>query len=162
MDNLNTRPIPAEYIPVISAKMLERTVSELDAGIEDILKAGQAKETAYANKRELIKRKYQLDTEIDLVEADAFMLIEGEARSQYVMIGDKKVALGNDQARDAYRRTSSKELRQQMAAVEGEIAAIDTEIAKAQDKWYTAKDANDNVRAKANIQASLLQFLGGR
>jgi hypothetical protein len=156
------RPIPTEYIPIISSRVLETTLIELNAGMEDILKAGQAKEAVYANKRELVKQKVQLDTEIKLVESDAIMEIRGEARSQYVMVGNEKVILGNDTARDAYRRMAAKDLRREMARIDGEIAAIDIDLAKASDCWYCSKDANDNIRAKANVQASLLNFLSNK
>lgn len=158
----NLRPIPAEYIPVIAADKLANTVAELDAGIADILKAGQAKEAAYANKRDLIKQKVQLETEVKLAESEALMEIKGEARSQYVVIAGEKVALNNDTARDAYRRMASKELREKLAEVEGEIAAIDVDIARASDSWYSSKDANDSIRAKAHVQGSLLEFLSSR
>lgn len=163
MDNLKeVKRIPAEFIPVIAANKIADTIAELNAGIDDILKVGQAKEAAYANKKELIKQKLELDTEIKLAESDAIMEIRGEARSQYVMIEGEKVMLGNDQARDAYRRMASKDLRRQLAQIEGQIAAIDVDIAKANDNWYSSKDANDNIRAKARVQSSLLEFLSNR
>jgi len=156
------KTIPTEYIPIISTRVLEGTLIELNAGMDDILKAGQAKEAVYANKRELVKQKLSLDTEIKLAESDAIMQIRGEARSQYIMIGTEKVILGNDTARDAYRRMAAKDLRLEMARVEGELAAIDVDLAKASDAWYCSKDANDNIRAKATVQASLLNFLSDK
>lgn len=162
MNEFSVRPIPAEYIPIISSQVLESTLIELNAGMDDILKAGQAKEAVYANKRELIKAKLRLDTEIKLAESEAIMEIRGEARSQYIMVGTEKVTLGNDQARDAYRRMAAKDLRTEMARVEGELAAIDVDLAKANDCWYCSKDANDNIRAKASVQASLLNFLSNK
>ena len=162
MNDFIVRPIPAEYIPIISTTVLENTLLELNAGMDDIFTAGKAKEAVYANKRELIKQKIQLDTEIKLAESDAIMQIRGEARSQYVMVGGEKVILSNDQARDAYRRMAAKDLRVEMARVEGELAAIDVDLAKANDCWYCSKDANDNIRAKASVQASLLNFLSNK
>lgn len=153
------RQIPAEYIPVLGAAQIINTVSELDAGIQDILLSGQAKEATYQCKSDLLKARWKLETEVKITEADAIMQIRGEARSQYVMVGEEKVALNNDTARDAYRRMAAKDQRVELARVNGEIAALDADLSKANDSWQASKDANDSIRAKAAVQASLLNFL---
>lgn len=154
-----TKTIPAEHLPVISAEKIRDTVTQIDATVSEILEAGQAKEEAHKDRADLLRRKAQLETDVQLTEADALMQIKGEARSQYVEISGEKVALNNDQARDAHRRMASKDVRAELARVEGDIYAIDVEIAKARDKWETKKEAADLIKAKAAVQASLLNFL---
>ena len=156
------RPIPAEHIPVISADMLEKTVRQLDRALNDVQTAGARKEAAYQNKADLFRQQTSMETEVKLAEADAFMRIEGEGRDQYVMEGSRKVPLNNDAARDAFRRRSSAGERRQLADLNAQINAIDVGIATAGDAWFTAKEAVESIRAKANLQAALLNFLAGR
>jgi hypothetical protein len=119
-----SKPIPVDHVPVISPDKLSDTIAQLDAAASDVLEAGRANEAAYKDKAELLKRKTQLETEIQLVEAEAVMQIKGEARNQYVEIGGVKTALTNDQARDAYRRMSSRPAREELAKIEAQIPAI--------------------------------------
>lgn len=150
---------PADYLKILSPEALVDSINQLNAATQDIIEKGAAKEKAYSNKGELLKQKRQLETRIELEEAEAIMEIRGEARSQYVMIGGEKVALTNDTARDAYRRTASKAARQELADVEADIAKLEVDNFKATDAWYTAKEASDKVQAKAQLQAVLLNFL---
>ena len=154
-----SKAIPAEYIPVLAPQKLEDTVSQLDTAVSEVLTAGEAVEAAYKDRGGLLRRKAQLETDVQLTEASALMEIKGEARSQYAIVAGEKVALTNDQARDAYRRMASKEQREELAKVEGELLALDVELEKAKEKRNTMKEANDSIRAKANIQAALLNFL---
>lgn len=155
----STRSIPAEHIPVLEAHKIKDTLDQLDAAVADVLEAGKNNEAAYKEKADLLRRRTTLENDVKITEAQAIMEIRGEARSQYVMVGSEKVALSNDQARDAYRRMASKDQRIELAKVEAEIAAIDVEIFKAKEKWNAAQEANHSIRAKAAVQAALLQFL---
>lgn len=148
-----------QYLSLVSPESLKLTLDQLDFVINDIETKGKAKEEAYGEKGRLLKRKTQLDTDIKLVEAEAIMNIQGEGRNQFVIIDDHQVALTNDTTRDAYRRKSSKTERLELANVESELAQLDAEIAQKNDAWYTAKETSENVRAKSNLQASLLNFL---
>lgn len=154
-----SKPIPAEHIPVLSAQKLEDTIAQLDTAVADVLAAGEELDAAYKNKGELLRSKGQLETEVKLEEAQAIMEIRGEARSQYAMVGDEKVLLTNDTARDAYRRMASKAQRLELARVEAELAQLDAGIEQAKEKRNTVKEANDSIRAKGNIQAALLNYL---
>jgi len=153
------KPIPAEHIPILSPQRIEDTIAQLDSAVSEVLAAGENLDAAYQNRAELLKKRTQLETEIKLVEADAIMQIRGEARSQYVMLGNEKVALTNDTTRDAYRRMASKTQREELAVIEAEIAAIEAKIEQAKEKRNTVKEANDSIRAKANVQAALLNYL---
>jgi hypothetical protein len=78
------------------------------------------------------------------------------------MIGDQRTFLTNEQARDAYRRTVTKVKREKLGQVESQIARIDIEIARAKDKYKTAADAADSLKATASVQASLLNAIAKR
>lgn len=156
------RPIPAEHIPVISTDALEKTVRQLEWALSEVQKAGDKKEAAYQDKAYLVTQQHLFDASVKLAEADAFMRIEGEGRDQYVYEEDKKVLLNNDAARDAFRRRASGEERRQLSNFTAKLSARDVEIAKASDAWFTAKETAENIRAKAYLQAALLNFLSGR
>jgi hypothetical protein len=154
-----SKPVPAEHIQVLSPKRIEDTVAQLDSAVSEVLAAGDALDAAYKNRGELLSRKAQLEGEIKLEEAQAIMEIRGEARSQYIMVGDEKVLLTNDTARDAYRRMASKTQREELAGVEAQLAKLDAEIEQAKEKRNTVKEANDSIRAKGHVQAALLNYL---
>lgn len=156
---LASKSLPAEHTPVLSPEKIQDTLLQLDSAVSDVLKAGEELDEAYGERAELGKRRVQLETDVKLTEAEAIMLIEGEARSQYVVVGDKKVALNNDTARDAYRRMAAKPQREELAKINAELHSIEVNIEQAKEKRNTAKEANDSVRARANIQAALLNFL---
>lgn len=153
------RPIPAEHIPVLDAHKLQETILQLDTAVGEILEAGKANEAAYQNKADLKRRFRTLDTEIKLAESEAIMDIQGNGKDAFVMIGDKKTALTNEQSRDAYRRMASKKLREEQASVEADLDKIDVNIARAKESYNAKQEASQNIRIKANLQAALLNFL---
>jgi len=153
------RSLPAEHIAVLSPPTIQDTLLQLESAVSDVLAAGVELDEAYGERAALGKKRVQLETEIKLTEAEAIMKIKGEARSQYVEIGSEKVALTNDTVRDAYRRMSSKPQREELATVNAGLYFIDVNIERAKEKRNTAKEANDSIRARANIQAALLNFL---
>lgn len=165
MDNLEkakAKGIPAEFLQVLNPNEIAATIDQLDAAVQAVVEKGEAKEAAYQEKPQLLRRRTQLETDVKITEAGALMKVQGSGRDQYVVISGEKTYLGNDQARDAYRRMSSKEQREELARINGEVAALDADLQKATDSWYTAKEAADSIRAKANLQAALLSFLAHR
>lgn len=163
LDNRRQTPrqIPAEFSRIIAPERLDEVMVDLQVSINELITKGEAKEAAYGPKPELLRQKAQLETAIKLTEAEAMGKIQGEGKSQYVVIGGEKMFLTNDQTRDAYRRTASKSEREALALINGELGAQDVAVFRATDGWYTAKEAADKVQAKANLQAALLNFLAG-
>lgn len=153
------RPIPSEYIPVLDPLAVQKTLEQLDASSSEVLNSIKGSEEEFQRRKELLQERETLLTEIELVESEAIMSIRGEAKSQFVMIGEEKVSITNDTARDAYRKTSSKNERQRLAKVNAELAAIDANAAREKDYWNDRKAVYDNIRRKAELQASLLNFL---
>lgn len=153
------RPIPSEFIPVLDPLKIQETISQLDASSSEVLNAIKGSEEEFEKRKELLGEKETLQTEIELAEAEALMNLRGEAKSQFVMIGDEKVMITNDQARDAYRKTSSKDLRKKLSEVNAELAKIDAQAAREKDYWNDRKAVYDNIRTKGKLQASLLDFL---
>lgn len=146
--------------PIINNNQLQLTVNQLDAGTSDILEAGEKKEEEYKNKADLLKEIRQLQTEIELAEAEAIMEIRGESsRSQYIIKDGEKVAMTNDTARDAYMATKSAKYRRKLAEKEAELARIDAKIREVNDKKGIITEGNEGVRAKAGLQAALLKYL---
>lgn len=154
--------VPAEYFKILGPEGLDYTFSALDSAVTSQLEAGAKREAAHRDRSDLVRRRAQLETSIKLTEAEAIMNIVGTGKDAYVMIGDKMTYMPNDTARDAYRRTVSKADREELAQVNGEIAAIEADIVRAKDTWDTAKEASDTLRARANAQAALLNFLASR
>lgn len=153
------RPIPTEYIPVLDPLAVQRTLEQLDASSNEVLNAIKGSEEEFEKRKELLQERETLLTEIELVESEAIMALRGEPKSQYVMIGEEKVSLTNDTARDAYRKTSSKEERKRLAQVNTELVAIDANASRIKDYWNDRKAVYDNIRRKSELQASLLNFL---
>lgn len=154
--------IPQNYLPIIEGNKLYDTVAQLDASAQDIIDKAKGREEVYGERLSLIRRKRELETAIELSEAEAIMAIRGEARSQYVMVGDERVALSNEESRKAYARVSSKEHREQLAKVEAELFQLEQKAFWAKDSYEAAIKAGDQVQAKANLQAGLLHMLGNR
>lgn len=157
-----TRQIPYEYLAVISAQRLADTVEQLDAAVHEVTNAGLNKESMFHGKGELLKQLTTLETQISITEADAYMTVEGSGRDQFAMVGDKKVLLSNDDARKAFRIASTKVLLERKAELEGQLRVMEINAQRANDAWYKAKGAVDCVKAKASVQAALLNFLSGR
>jgi hypothetical protein len=156
------RSIPSEYIPVLRPEALADTMAQLDSAIGDIIEKGKAKEEAYGEKGKDVKRKWQLEGAIKVTEATALMQIQGSGKDAFAMVNGQKFPCGTEQLKDAYRRLASAEQRNELAEVEGDIAKQDIEVFKANDAWYTVKDAGDKIAAKASLQAALLNFLAGK
>jgi hypothetical protein len=81
-----------------------------------------------------------------------------ETDGKTAVVNGKTVALNNGEQRDAYRRLSTKDLRNERAVIEGDIARIDVLIQKANTEYNTIRDAGAKIEAKANIYAGLLHW----
>ena len=110
----------------------------------------------YSRKAEIMKRVKQLEVEITLKEAEAFM----QAVDGQVMIDGKAVKLSNAEMRDAYRRQYSADLRKQRGELEAELAEIDTLIAENKEKRENIVMAAECNMKRAGLQSALLGFLG--
>lgn len=154
-----SKHVPKTATPLVDEDKLQATVYQLDTGVGEILAAGAVVENTYQNKAELLKQSRQLDTEIKLAEAGAVLEIQGTGKDAFAVVGGKKVAITNDTARDAFRRTASKEYRERQAALDADIAKIDVELARAKDTYGTKLEALACIRAKANLQANILAIL---
>lgn len=152
--------LSSQFKGVIGPDAVQYVYDRLTAVVGDFLEADKAIEAAYGDRANLAAKKVELETEIKLDESDALMAIQGEGKSAYVEIGGQKTYLTNEQARDAYRRTVTKVKREELAKVESQIVKIDIEIARAKDKYKTAADAADSLKATAAVQAALLTTIG--
>jgi hypothetical protein len=155
----SVKKVPAGYSQVIHPENVQLAINSVDAAISDVVAAGQKVEAAYGKRASLMKEKTKLETAVKLKEAQAFMDIKGEGRSQYVIWNGEKVALTNDSLRDAYRRMVSKKEREELTNVQADLSEIEIQIQEAKEGWYTAKEGSDLVKAKAHVQAELLRFL---
>lgn len=153
------KKVPAGYESLVQPDKVSFTAHAIDAAIADIVKAGEALDKAYGDKAKLLKQKTQAEAALQLKESEAYMAIRGEARSQYVIIGEEKVALGNEETRKAYARTFAKEERQKLAEIESQLAEIEVNIFQAKDAYEAAKEGADLVKKKAHVQGNLLNFL---
>ncbi|MCY8609932.1 hypothetical protein G3M81_12540 [Bacillus paralicheniformis] len=153
------KKIPEGYDSVASPENVDFVVRTIDAAIEDVVEAGKKINAAYGDRASLMRRKAQIETEIQLKEAEAIMSIRGEGRNQYVEVNGEKVALTNDTLRDAYRRTASKVERQELAGITAQLAKIEVELMAAKDDYATAKETADLLKARAHVQGNLLKFL---
>lgn len=156
---LTAKHIPKEHRPIVDEDKLQATLYQLDTAIADILEAGTVVEDTYRNKADLMRTARQLETEIQLTEANAVMEIRGTGKDAFVSVGSKKIAITNDTSRDAYRRTTSQDLRKQQAATEAEVTRIDISLMRARDAYNAKLEAFQGVRVKANLQASILAYL---
>ncbi len=162
LQKAKAKGVPAEHFRILGPEGLDYTFTALDSAVSSQLEAGNKREAAHRDRSDLVRRRAQLETSIKLTEAEAIMNIVGTGKDAYVMIGEKMTYMPNDTARDAYRRTVSMEDRKALAQVNGEIAAIEADIVRAKDGWDTAKEASDTLRARANAQSALLNFLASR
>lgn len=156
--NFKRKPT-TEYHEVLNPGVIKDTLWQLDASLNDLDEVSKKQQAVFGEKGPLLQRKRQLETEIQLAEAEAFMTIQGEGRSQFVVVDGKKISLTNDTMRDAYRRKMSGDLRKKLAEVEGELLKIETEQEKVKDEWFSKKEMVENVRAKAIVQGNLLKYL---
>ena len=159
MEDIKKYTVPVEFSGIIDPIKLSDSINQLDSATAEILAAGKANEAAYGNKADLFKRSKELNTEILLAESEAFMQIQGEGKDAYAFVGGARIALTNDKIRDAYKITASKEEREELGIIESQLAKIDVEIAKAKETYFATQESSQNIRAKANLQAALLNFL---
>ncbi|UFJ42478.1 hypothetical protein LOK74_08315 [Brevibacillus humidisoli] len=151
-----------DYLDMITPTLLSETIRDLDKATQDLIKAGRSREEAHAEKRDLIRRRIQLEVQIQRKEAEAILAIRGEGKEAHVIVEGEKLYVTNDKARDAYRFRASIAEREQLAAVEAELAALEVRIGQANDIWYALKEASETIRAKANVKAALLTYLASR
>lgn len=147
------RDIPQKYT-VIYPNSLTETADNLDVIANKLMDQVQAN---YEKRAALLFRLKQLETEISLKEAEAFMqTVNGEAQ-----VGDKMVKLTNTEMRDAYRRQYSAELRTQRANIEAELAKLDVQREVDKEQRENALTTGQILIKKAALQTALLNFLGG-
>lgn len=78
--------VPTINTPVVTDEQLINTISQLDAAVTDILEAGRKNEETYKNKTELARRARQLETSIQITEAEAINTICGTGKDAYGII----------------------------------------------------------------------------
>ncbi len=144
-----------QYHELVTPEKISEDLWLLHESVKDISMAGQAVDDSYANRRDLIKQISQLKTSIELDEAEAFMMLEGNK----VEVEGKIVTLSNDKMRDMYRHYVTRDARSKLAILEADLKAIEIDTYKAQDKWKEAKEAADLIKARSYVQANLLKFL---
>ena len=156
--------VPTINTPVVTDEQLINTISQLDAAVTDILEAGRKNEETYQNKVELARRARQLETSIQITEAEAINTICGTGKDAYGIIPypdgtHVRVAVTNDTQRDAFRRHFSADERKELASVEADIKAIEVSQFKAREDLDAKKEALNCIRAKAQLQAAALTYL---
>lgn len=144
--------IPSKH-PVIYPDQILETSDNLLVSANDLMELSTEH---YSRKAEIVKRVKQLEVEITLKEAEAFM----QAVDGQVMIDGKAVKLSNAEMRDAYRRQYSADLRKQRGELEAELAEIDTLIAENKEKRENVVMAAECNMKRAGLQSALLGFLG--
>lgn len=152
--------LSTQFKGVIGPDAVQYIYDRLTAVVGDFLDADKAIEAVYGDRANLAARKVELETEIKLDESDALMAIQGEGKNAFVVIDGHTTYLSNEQIRDAYRRTVTKTKREELGKIESQIARIDIEIARAKDRYRTAADAADSLKATAAVQAALLTTIG--
>lgn len=155
------KSIPAEFVPVISTNKLNESIAEIGAAIDSVLAAGNKKESIFAEKGPKLKRKFELEASIELTEAEAMMQIRDEGKSAHALFAGEKVYLTNEESRKAYKKAASKQQRQDLAVIEGELQVLELEIILAQDEFEKARIAASLVERRAFVQGNLLAFLAG-
>lgn len=154
MGNINK-----DFIEVLSNEELKATQLQLDTAVSELIEIGTQRESVYGDKAVLVKRARELQTEIQLAESDAIMNVQGSGKDAYGIIGNRKIFLTNDTARDAYRREASRKEREELAQVEGKLDKINTELFKITDSFNAKAEALRGIQAKARLQAALLESL---
>lgn len=155
--------LPAEVLGVISPDRLAWTAKALDDIAKDYIDAGQARDAAYRDKGDLVKRMENLENDLKITEANLFMKTKYDDKGK-AYVDDpagtgERLYLTNDTARDNYRRYMTQDLRRQISEVSGDLKKIEVELDKAKDTFTTVVEAAGAIRAKAAVQAALLNFL---
>ena len=153
--------VPTINTPVVTDEQLVSTISQLDAAVTDILEAGRKNEETYQNKVELARRARQLETSIQITEAEAINTICGTGKDAYGIIPypDGTHVRVSVTQRDAFRRHFSADERKELASVEADIKAIEVSQFKAREDLDAKKEALSCIRAKAQLQAAALTYL---
>lgn len=143
------------YHELITPEKLVEDLQLVNSALQDVANAGQAVDDAYANRSELVKRITQLETNIELDEAEAFMMLDGNK----AVIDGKTTTLSNDKLRDAYRKYVTRDLRTELADLEADLKAIEIDIFKAKERQDEARQSASILKARLHVQANLLKFL---
>lgn len=147
------------YSHIIKPENIESVNTMVDAALADLVTIEQEVQQAYGNRAELVKAVKQLEGDIKLKEAGAFMQIGVD---NTVEIDGNKVKLANAEMRDMYRRYVSREPRQQLSNLEADLAQVDCQIALMKDRWDILKQSTNLVEARAWAQGNLLKFLSSK
>lgn len=150
---------PGSYSHIIQPDVLDSTFKQVDAAIADMVAIEKEISVAYGDRAELVKAVKQLEGDVKLEEAGAFMQIGVD---NTVEIDGNKVKLANAEMRDMYRRHVSREKRQQLIEKEAELARIDCQIALVKDRWDILKQTTNQLEAKTWAQGHLLKFLSSK
>ena len=150
---------PGSYSHIIQPEVLDSTFKQVDASIQDMVEIEKEISGAYGDRAELVKAVKQLEGDVKLEEASAFMRIGVD---NTVDIDGNKVKLANAEMRDMYRRHVSREKRQQLIEKEAELARIDCQISLVKDRWDILKQTTNQLEAKAWAQGHLLKFLSNK
>jgi len=153
--NKEQRRRAGQYHELVTPEKISEGLYFVDQAVGDLLTSGKTVQEAYANRAEIVKQITQLETSIELDEAEAFMMADGNK----VQIDGKTVTLSNDKMRDAYRKYVTRQPRTKLAELESELKRIEIEIAKAKDNQDTAKQSADILKARIYVTANLLKFL---
>lgn len=149
------KKVPAGYERLIQPEQIAEVYHTIDDAFLDIRSASKALTDTYENKGSLLKEITQLETEIQIKEAEAIMMLPGEN----VDINGNMARVKTGAEQDMYRRYMSREERTKLAAKQGELQALDIEIYKARDLRDDAKNTAELIKSKAFVQANLLKFL---
>lgn len=82
--------VPTINTPVVTDEQLLNTISQLDAAVTDILEAGRKNEETYQNKAALVRHARQLETSIQITEAEAINTIYGTGKDAWGTSGKGK------------------------------------------------------------------------
>ena len=100
-------------------EQLINTISQLDAAVTDILEAERKNEETYQNKAALARHARQLETSIQITEAEAINTIcDAYGVINYPNGTSVRVSVTNDTQRDAFRKHFSATERKELVSVE--------------------------------------------
>lgn len=104
-------------------EQLINTISQLDAAVTDILEAERKNEETYQNKAALARHARQLETSIQITEAEAINTICRTGKDAYGVINcpngtSVRVSVTNDTQRDAFRKHFSATERKELVSME--------------------------------------------
>lgn len=148
-----------QYESLITPEKIQFVNNLVDSTLQDVSDLEDQINAAYGDRAALKKAAVQLDNDIKLTEATAFMQIGVD---NTVEIEGKKVKLSNGEMRDMYRRYVSADLRKQRAEKEADLAEIESKLALLKDRWDMVKSSANMIEARAWAQGNLLRFLSGK